>query len=145
MRHDVELQIRTAELRLQLRDTPEDLARVQDVVLTPVVRKDIERILVTIRARIVPIAVAVTGVLTQRYQQISVDVNFRQQTRELHRLDDFPWHEIVMIRREVGTDRQSFLRRAKCGRPNYFARLRVDQLSSEGSRNDDHRALSGSG
>src|SRR4051794_15388584 len=113
MRHDVELQIGTSELRLQLCDTPDELARVRDVVLAPVVRKDIERILVTIRARIVPIAIAITGIATQRYQQIPVNVNFGQQTLELCCLDDLSRHEIVMIRREVWTNRQSFLRRAK--------------------------------
>jgi len=68
MRHDIELQIRALQLRLELGDAPDEFACVADVVLAPVVRKDIERVLITIGARIVPIAVAITSVATQRHE-----------------------------------------------------------------------------
>src|SRR6185369_4833695 len=113
MGHDIELQIRTLQLRLQLRDTSDELACVADVVLSPVVWKDVERVLVTISSGIVPVAIAITGVATERHQQVSIDINFGQHARELHRLDDLSRYEIVTIGSEVGTDRQSFLRRAK--------------------------------
>jgi hypothetical protein len=109
MRHDIELQIRALKLRLQLSDAPNQLACVRDVVLSPVVRENIERVLITVDTRIVPVAITITGVASQRYEQISVDVHFRQQARELHRLDDLSGHEVVKIGRKIRTDRQSFL------------------------------------
>src|SRR5215213_373891 len=145
MRHDIELQMRTLQLRLQLSDAPHELACVADVVLSPVVWEGVERVLVAINSGIVPVAITITSIATQRYEQISVDVNLRQQTRELYSLDNLSRDEIVIIGREIRTDRQSLLRCAKRRRPNCFASLWVDQLRTENSWNDDHRALSGPG
>src|SRR5215217_86301 len=145
MRDDIELQIRTLQLRLQLRDASDELACVADVVLSPVVRKDVERVLVAVSSRIIPVTIAITGVATQRHQQVSIDVHLRQHAREFYRLDDLSRYEIVTIGCEIGTDRQSFLRGAKCGRPNRFPRLRIHQLRSENSGNHYHWTLSGPG
>src|SRR5215213_11798298 len=103
MRHNIELQIRTLQLRLQLRDTPDELACVADVVLSPVVREDVKRVLVIISSRIGPVAGPVTRVTPQRQEQVSIDINFGQQAREFHRLDDLTRNEIVTIRRKVWT------------------------------------------
>ena len=99
MRDHVELQIGTLQFGFQPHDTPDELTRVSDIVQPPVVWKDIKRILVTIRSRILPITIAVTRITTQCFEQISIDVNLRQYARELDRFENLSRSQIVTVRR----------------------------------------------
>src|SRR6185295_2717717 len=103
MCNDVELQIGPLKLYFQSIDAPDEFARVANVVLSPVIWKDVKRILITVRSRVFPVTVTITGIATQCFKQVSVNVNFRQYARELHSLDDFSGHEIIAICRKVRT------------------------------------------
>ena len=95
-------------------DASDELACIVDVVPAPVVSEYVERVLVTIGAGILPVAVTITGVVSQRFEQVTIDVNFRKHACESHRFNYLSGHEIVAICSQVGSDRQSFLRRSKC-------------------------------
>src|SRR5687768_7019288 len=105
MCYHIELQIGSLQLALQLFETSDELARICDVVLPPVVCEDIKSVLVTAGAGILPIAISIACIVTQCFKQISVDIHFGKQAREPHCFDNLSGYEIVAIRCKVGTYR----------------------------------------
>src|SRR5215216_1607529 len=145
VRHDVEFEIGALQPALQALDASDKFSRVADVVLPPVVWKDVESVLVTIRAGILPVTLTIARVATQCFKQIAIDVDLGKHPRKTYCLNNFSRHEIVAIGGEIRTDRQSFLRSAKGGRPDSFTCFWVDQFRTQNSRNHDHRTFSGPG
>ena len=88
MRDHIELQIRAMQCVLQTLNATYQLARVANIVLSPVVRENVEGIFIAVRTRIVPFSFVIPGIGSQGIEQVSVDINFRKQAREFYCLDE---------------------------------------------------------
>src|SRR4051812_38510217 len=98
MGDDVEAQVGPIEPELQSLYAAHEQARGLDVVATPVVREDVEGILIAAFGRVVPVALAVAAVVRERAQKVVVDVDLGRELGELRRLDYARGDEFVAVR-----------------------------------------------
>src|SRR2546423_1990384 len=140
---DVEAKVGPTEPELEGLDASDEQARRLDVVATPVVREDVERVLIAAFGRVVPVALAVAAVVFERAPGVVVDVNFGRDLREPRRLDDARGDEVVAVRLKLRGRRQAQAVNAGAERrrPDDLARPSVHHARAEYARDDDDGAL----
>jgi len=106
MSDDVEFQVWLSQRPPKLVDLTDKKTSVVHIILTPVIRKDIERVLIAVTRWVLPFTFLIAAPSYERVDQAFVDLSLRKELNDLYGSNYVARNKIVVIAQRRG-DRQA--------------------------------------